>query len=228
LPKPRIIVILSNKGGTGKSTFSVSLTQALKRRGKTVALLDLDFASPCAQLLTQTKSNLQVDKKGFTPATTEEGIELFSFGLLLSQDTPVMLRGIKRAEIVQQLAKDIRWNKPDYIVVDLPSGIQEESLSLLRNLKPNKTVIIIQPDKLSISSARRIIKALRHMKVNVSGIVENMGYIKCPKCGEETKLFADSAKQLSQETKVAFLGSIPFIPHPKTLPIDESVIRKVM
>lgn len=221
------IAALSNKGGTGKSTLCVSLARALRRRGKTVSLLDLDFASPCDQLLTKTQTGVEVSREGLAPAYTEEGIELFSIGLIIKDDTPVMLRGAKRAEIVEQLSQDILWNRPDYLICDLPSGIQEECLSLLKHLKPDKTLIVMQPDKLSIASARRMIQALRQLKVNVGGIVENMSLFQCPACGKETRLFKDSAKDLAKEARVKFLGSIPFIPNAEALPIDE-IVDKVM
>lgn len=221
---------MSLKGGTGKSTFSVSLAKTLSAKGKSVGLLDLDFTSPCAQMLTNMETQMTVDaKKGFTPARTKEGIEVFSIGLLTEEDTPMLIRGTKKGEIAEQLINDVHWGSPDYLIVDFPSGIQEQTLTILRNMKLNRVVFVVQPDKLSLSAAKRMRKALKVMKVKVSGIIENMGTVKCDKCGNEMRLFEDSVESLCKTSKIKFLGAISFQPKLKGhLPINDEILKKVM
>lgn len=218
------------KGGTGKSTVSVGLAKALSAKGKSVGLLDLDFTSPCSQILTNLDTIMTVDaKKGFTPARTKEGIEVFSIGLLTNEDTPMLIRGTKKGEIALQLIKDIHWGSPDYLLVDFPSGIQEQTLAILRNMKLNKAILVVQPDKLSIASAKRMLKALKIMKVKITGVIENMGTVKCSKCGNEIKLFEDNTQNLCKIAKIKFLGTIPFYPKLKSsIPINEEILEKVM
>ena len=226
----QIVAILGLKGGTGKSTISVSLAKALRAKDKSVALLDLDFTSPCIQILAKPKTEISVDaQEGFTPAITEDDIEIFSIGLLTNEDTPMLLRGEKKGEIAQQLIHDIKWNSPDFLIVDYPSGLQEQRLTILRNMKPNKTILVLQPDKLSIGSAKRMLKALKIMKVKVTGIIENMATVKCNKCGAEIKLYHDNIQELAKNLKVKVLGSIPFYPELKrNLPISKEILDQVM
>lgn len=226
----KTIGVLSLKGGTGKSTFSVSLAKALLAKGKKVALLDLDFTSPCTQILTGSTTEIEVSaQKGFTPAKTEDGIELFSVGLLMSEGTPMLIRGAKKREIALQLIEDIKWDSPDYLVIDFPSGIPEHTLAILRNMAPDKAIIIIQPDKLSISSAKRMFTALELTKVKVVGIIENMAAVECSKCGTQIRLFQGDGHELAKQVKTKFLGTIPFYPNLNSIiPIDEKILRKVM
>lgn len=226
----KVIAVTSLKGGTGKSTVSISLANALLAKGKTVGLLDLDFTSPCSQILAKPTTAITVDaQNGFTPAQTADGLEVFSIGLLTEEETPMLLRGAKKGEIAMQLTEDIKWGSPDYLVVDFPSGIQEQTLAILRNMKPNKTILVVQPDQLSISSAKRMLKALRIMKVNITGIIENMGSVKCPKCGNTIDLFKDNVRELAKKMKVKFLGSIPFYPElNRNLPLNDEILERVM
>lgn len=230
LQKPKIIAVLSAKGGVGKSLFSASLARSLTGKGKKVALLDLDFSSPCIPLLLQPKGDVQVDREGFKPPVSEEGIEIFSMGLLSKTETPILLRGAKRAEIVQQIKDDIKWNSPDYLIIDCPPSTSEETLTMLKSLKPDKAVIICQPDKLSLQAVKKTVTMLKHYKIKISGIAENMSHVKCPKCGQEIRLFKESAEQVAKETKTKLLGSIPFLTNTKMdeTPEFNKIVEKVM
>lgn len=208
------IGILSLKGGTGKSTISISLARAIKKCGHTVGLLDLDFTSPCAQILADPKTEIKVNsQEGFTPAKTEEGIEVFSMGLLAGEDTPMLLKGAKKGEIALQLTEDIKWNSPDYLIIDFPSGIQEQSITILQTLRPKKVILVAQPDVLSMGSLRRMVKALKLMKLPITGVIENMAKVQCPKCGFQICLFNDNLPNLAKKLGIDFLGNIPFYPN---------------
>lgn len=228
-PLTKTIAVCSNKGGVGKSTIALSLARALKKNGK-VAILDLDFASPCLQIMTKTKSNIEVSKEGFKPALTQDGMEIFSLGLLINkEDTPVMIRGAKRAEIVVQILQDIKWNSPSYLICDLPSGIQEETLALLRNLKPKKVVIVIQPHKLSLASAKRMASALKKLKIKKIYLLENMASMLCPSCGADISLFNGDGKELAKSLNVKYLGAVPFVPFNKkgTVTLKEEIMSEL-
>jgi len=224
------ICVISIKGGVGKSLFSVSLAKMLRRKGKVIGLLDMDLSSPCLPYLAKVKKPIEVDKTGFEPAVTNEDVQLFSIGLLLSKDEiPIMIRGMKRSEIVEQICKgDIKWGKLDYLIIDTCAGVHEETLTLLKILKPDKTIIISQPNDLSLVAAKKTIRMLKAFKIKITGIVENMAYFECPKCHGKTELFSGSIQRLAKETKIKFLASIPFVPHPEILPISEEILDKVM
>lgn len=213
----------------GKSIFSVSLAKELKSKRHSVGLLDLDMSSPCLPYLTNIKRPVEVDRTGFQPAITTEGIELFSLGLLTKSETPLMIRGVKRAEIIEQISEgDIKWSNLDYLIIDTCAGTHEETLAILRNLKPDKAIIVAQPNGLSLAATKKTIQMLKILKVKIGGIIENMSYFECPKCGQKTPLFSESAKELAKQMKIKYLGSIPFIPNPEVLPIKEEIIKKVM
>jgi len=224
------ILVCSVKGGTGKSLFSVSLAKTLKKKGFHVALLDLDLTSPCLSYLTTSHNDLKVTSQLIKPSMTTEGIELISMGLFLpKEETSILLRGIKKAEIAEELINDTQWNSPDYLICDTPAGITDEILTTLKVFRPDRAIIICQADKLSIQAMKKTITMLRRFKIKVAGVVENMSYIKCPKCQEETRLFPNNVNQSAKQTKVKFLGSIPFIPNLKgNLPISEEIVKKVM
>jgi len=213
------ILVLSGKGGVGKSTFSSQLAFALQRRQKQVGMLDIDICGPSIpKIMGCEGQSIHQSSLGWEPIYVEDNLAVISIGFLLSDpNQAVIWRGPKNT-IIKQFLKDVYWDELDFLVVDTPPGTSDEHLSITQYLKesnPDGAVIITTPQEVALLDVRKEINFCRKVGLPIIGVVENMSGFVCHKCGTETKIFAPTtggAKKMCEDMGVRFLGAIPLDP----------------
>ncbi len=208
-----VIMVLSGKGGVGKSTVSVNLSYALSSHGKKVGLLDLDMHGPnVPKMLGLEDHKLAVMGDHIEPVHVTGMLSVISMAFLLPDtSTPIIWRGPMKMAAIQQFLAEVNWGQLDYLVVDLPPGTGDEALTIAQ-LAPNVrgAVIVTTPQDVATLDARKSAKFVDKLGLPVIGVIENMSGMLCPHCGEEIDLFGKGGgKKLAEELGVPFLGSIP-------------------
>jgi len=212
----RKILVLSGKGGVGKSTVAANLAAALALAGNRVGLLDIDIHGPSVPKMMGLDSR-QIECVGeeLLPVKVSDNLAVMSIGFLLpSREDPVMWRGPRKHGMIHQFLKDVLWGDLDYLVVDSPPGTGDEPMSIAQLVgSPAGAVIVTTPQDVAIDDVRRCVTFCREISLPVIGILENMSGLACPKCGEHIDLFKrGGGAALAQEMRVPFLGQIPIDP----------------
>jgi len=212
----RKLLVLSGKGGVGKSTVAVNLAVALSQAGKKVGLLDIDVHGPSIpKLLGLEGRTVEITSHEILPVAVSSTLSVMSIGFLLSNlGDPVIWRGPRKHGVIRQFLKDVAWGPLDYLVVDSPPGTGDEPLSIVQLVgSPAAAVIVTTPQDLSIADVRRCISFCNTLSLPIAGIVENMSGYVCPHCGEKSDLFkAGGGEALAEEFGLALLGRIPIDP----------------
>ncbi|HPD76366.1 MAG TPA: Mrp/NBP35 family ATP-binding protein [Methanoregulaceae archaeon] len=208
-----VILVLSGKGGVGKSTVSVNLAYALSNHGFRVGLLDLDMHGPnIPKMLGIETAKFAVNGEQIEPVRVTGKLSVVSIAFVLPDtSTPLIWRGPMKMAAIQQFLSDVNWGSLDYLVVDLPPGTGDEALTIAQ-LAPNVrgAVIVTTPQDVATLDARKSVKFIEKLGLPVLGIVENMSGMICPHCNEEIDLFGKGGgKKMAEELNVPFLGSIP-------------------
>ena len=211
------ILVLSGKGGVGKSTVAVNIAAALQRAGKRVGLLDTDMHGPSIPRLMGLEGHEAEVKDGaVVPLEAEGGIKVMSLGFLLGRepDTAVIWRGPVKVGLIRQFLADVNWGELDYLVVDLPPGTGDEPITLVQSLEDaDGAVVVTTPQEVAISDVRRSLRFCKKVGLKVLGLIENMSRFVCPHCGERADIFrSGGGKRLAQNAGVPFLGAIPLEP----------------
>jgi ATP-binding protein involved in chromosome partitioning len=211
------ILVLSGKGGVGKSTVATNLAVALAAAGKRVGLLDVDVHGPSVpKLLGLEARSLEFDGEALQPAIGPHRLKVASLGFLLktAQDA-VIWRGPMKYSAIRELLGGVDWGDLDVLVVDSPPGTGDEPLAVAQLVgHPAAAIVVTTPQQVAVADVRRSITFCQQVGLPVLGIVENMSGYACPKCGESTALFkTGGGQQLAQEMEVPFLGKIPVDPH---------------
>lgn len=243
IPGVRItLAISSGKGGVGKSTTSVNLAAALRLRGARVGLLDADVYGPnVPQMLGLGQADVKVietaDGQKFLPLEAH-GIKVMSVGLLAEPDHPLAWRGPVLHKIVTQFIHEVEWGDLDYLLIDLPPGTGDAQITIVQESPICGVLLVTTPQQVAVSNVRRSIHMFRRVGVPVLGIIENMSYLICGKCGERTPIFGSGGgKQLAEELDAPLLGQIPIDPQicvggdtgqPMTMPEPSSVVGQVL
>jgi len=209
------VVVLSGKGGVGKSTVAVNLATALMLSGKRVGLLDVDIHGPSIPtMLGLEKETLQNGEGGMLPVELGD-MKVVSLGFLLpNPDEAVIWRGPMKMGVIRQFLQDVEWGDLDYLIVDSPPGTGDEPLSICQLLEPlDGAVVVTTPQKVAAVDVRKSITFCRRLQVPVLGVIENMSGFVCPKCGEVTAILpGGGGARIAQEMQTPFLGSIPMDP----------------
>jgi len=206
------IIVMSGKGGVGKSTVAVNLGLALSLTGKKVGLLDVDIHGPSIPKLLNLEDSWPEVRDGVIIPTGFENLKVMSIGFLLDgKDNAVIWRGPMKMGAIEQLLRDVEWGELDYLVVDCPPGTGDEPLSVVQLIKGvTGAIIVTTPQELALIDVRKSIDFCRKVNVPVLGIVENMSGFVCPKCGEVTEIFkSGGGEKLAIDMNVPFLGKIP-------------------
>jgi ATP-binding protein involved in chromosome partitioning len=210
------IAVISGKGGVGKTLVTVNLAMELAKKGKRVGVFDADLTGPCVPKMLGLKGNrLQAGPAGIGPAEGPLEIKVVSMDFLLPNDeSPVVWRGPLKMGAIRQFLGEVNWGQLDYLLVDLPPGTGDESLSILQLLPDMDGVIIVTiPSEVSQAVVKKAVTFAREMKVPILGIVENMAGMICPHCGEMIEVFSSGGgARVSDEMDVDLLGSIPMDP----------------
>jgi Mrp family chromosome partitioning ATPase len=209
------IIVLSGKGGVGKSTVAANLAISLSMSGKKVGLLDIDIHGPSIpKMLKLDLSRINVTD-GVIHPVEKGGMKVVSIGFLLKdRDDAVIWRGPMKAGVIKQFLSDVEWGELDYLIIDSPPGTGDEPLSVCQLLKnPDGAVVVTTPQDVAVADVRKSINFCRQLKIPVLGVVENMSGFVCPKCRELTQIFkTGGGERMSDEMKVPFLGRIPIDP----------------
>jgi ATP-binding protein involved in chromosome partitioning len=209
-----VIAVASNKGGVGKSTVAVNLALALKDYGARVGLLDADLTGPNIPTMLGIAAGFQADTG--LGIVERFGIQAASIGFVLKRGTPVVWRGPMIGTGVRQLMHDLPWGEDgdlDYLIVDLPPGTSDASMSAAQEAPIAGAVIVTTPNSVSLEDAMKAVTMFEKLNVPVFGMVENMSYFICPHCGERTDVFGHGgAPEMADEMGIDFLGEIPLHP----------------
>ncbi len=211
-----VILVLSGKGGVGKSTVSVNLASALSAHGRQVGLLDLDIHGPSIpKMLGIEDQKPAVLDETMEPVHVTGTLAVMSMAFLLPDtSSPVIWRGPMKMSVIEQFLTDVHWGALDYLIVDLPPGTGDEALSIVQ-LAPNVqgAVIVTTPQDVAVLDAVKAVKFIEKLELPVIGIIENMSGMVCPHCGEVVDLFGrGGGEKAAGELGVPYLGSIPLDP----------------
>ena len=210
------LVVLSGKGGVGKSTVSANLAISLSEKGYNVGILDSDMHGPSIpKILGVEDKRPEPSEDGINPVFALPKLKVMSMGFLLQdKDSPVIWRGPLKMAAIKQFIGDVSWGELDYLIVDLPPGTGDEPLSIAQ-LIPNSdgAIVVTTPQDVALLSVRKSINFVKKMNMSVIGIIENMSGFKCPHCGKSIDIFkTGGGKKASIDFKVPLLGKIPIDP----------------
>ena len=209
------LVVLSGKGGVGKSTVAVNLAIALAKKGKQVGLLDVDVHGPSIPTLLNLEGHQVVgDGDGVEPLSCN-GVKVMSVGFLLQDESEAVIwRGPAKYGVIKQFLSTVNWGDLDCLIVDCPPGTGDEPLSVMQIIKDvDGAIVVTTPQNLALCDVRRSITFCRRLEVPVVGVIENMSGFVCPHCGEKVDIFkSGGSKAMAEEMDVEFLGAIPLGP----------------
>ncbi|XP_077482018.1 cytosolic Fe-S cluster assembly factor nubp2 [Stigmatopora argus] len=216
-----VLLVLSGKGGVGKSTITAELALALRHAGKKVGILDVDLCGPSIpRMLKVADANVHQCDSGWVPvyADAEKSLALMSIGFLLDNpDEAVVWRGPKKTAMIGQFVSDVAWGELDVLLVDTPPGTSDEHLAILENLKKQKkvdgAVLVTTPQAVSTGDVRREATFCKKTGIRIVGIIENMSGFVCPHCSECSNIFSKGGgEELAKLIGSTFLGSVPLDP----------------
>jgi ATP-binding protein involved in chromosome partitioning len=205
-----ILAVGAGKGGVGKSTTAVNLAVALRQKGARVGLMDCDVYGPnIPQMLGITGQPEVTEERKMVPPEAH-GVKVISMGMLVPPDQPVIWRGPMLHGAVQQFMRDVAWGELDYLVVDLPPGTGDVSLSMAQSVPVAGAVVVTTPQGVSVSDVRKAVAMFRQLNIPVLGAIENMSWFECPHCGERTEIFGrGGGEKMAADLMIPFLGAVP-------------------
>ena len=207
----KIIAVASGKGGVGKSTTAVNLALALSKLGNKTAVFDADIYGPSVPTMLGYENQPLISYDGKTMQPFESfGLKSMSIGSLIDRDTPLIWRGAKACGAIQQLFNETNWGDIDVMVVDMPPGTGDIQITLSQKMKIDEAVIVSTPQDIALIDAVKGVNMFRKTGVKIAGIIENMSYYICEKCGTRADIFGHAGAQVTaQQMGERFLGEIP-------------------
>jgi len=206
------IAVASGKGGVGKSTIAVNLALALAQSGAEVGLLDADVYGPNIPLMMGVRQR-PVSQDGRLLPPVGYGVKLMSMGFLVDAEAPIIWRGPMIHTALRQFLTDVAWGDIDYLIVDLPPGTGDASLSLAQSLTLTGAVIVTTPQDVALADVIKGIGMFKQLDVPVLGVIENMSYFVCSHCGQRTDIFSHGGgRRVAERNGVPFLGEVPLDP----------------
>ncbi|MDI3516209.1 MAG: ATP-binding protein involved in chromosome partitioning [Thermotogota bacterium] len=207
------ILVMSGKGGVGKTTVSVNLAVALAEEGFRVGLLDIDLHGPNVVTMTGYSVPPDVDGTKIIPAKTSDNLKVVSMAYFLEEGRPTIWRGPIKISAINQFLGDVEWGELDFLLIDSPPGSGDEPLTVMQQIPDVKVIVVTTPQRVAIEDVRRSLNFALTMNKEVIGVVENMAYMVCPHCGGEIRMYGSGNTQtLSDEFNVPILASVPFDP----------------
>ena len=211
--RTRIIAVVSGKGGVGKSTVAVNLAAALDRAGHSVEILDADVHGSSIPVMLGSTEKPNVVGGVIFPIESATGLKFISMGNFVNEGQAIIWRAPIVNKALTQLMRDVYWDEPDYIIVDMPPGTGDVALTVAQMIPKAEALVVTTPQadaaRVAVKAGKMAVQA--HLKV--VGVVENMSYAECPDCGKELKIFGgNGGEQVSGELDSAILGRIPILP----------------
>jgi len=216
------ILVMSGKGGVGKSSVAAFLSVALAKKGFKVGLMDVDLHGPSIPRMLGIKGGLSPSSntEKAMPVSLMPNMQVISIEVLMGEnkDVATIWRGPLKIGVIRQFISDIEWPDLDYLIIDSPPGTGDEPLTVAQTIPDAKALIVTTPQEISLADVRKSINFCRQVKMNILGLVENMSGLRCPHCGEEIDLFKTNGGQLTAKKEgLRLLGS---------LPLDPEVVRR--
>lgn len=207
------LLVMSGKGGVGKSSVSAGLATSLAAKGYQVGLLDVDIHGPSLAGMMGIQGLLDIDAdQKVLPKAVNEHLKVVSMqSLMQNKDQAVIWRGPAKSGVIQQFVGDVKWGDLDFLIVDAPPGTGDEPMSVAQTIADAKAVIVTTPQDVALADVRKSINFCRTIQLNLLGLIENMGPFACPCCGKAISLFKEGGGQrTASQMEVPFLGTLPF------------------
>jgi ATP-binding protein involved in chromosome partitioning len=205
-----IVAVASGKGGVGKSTTAVNLALGLRDLGLKVGVLDADIYGPSVPKLLAIRGRPETLGGNRLKPMTGYGLTVMSIGFLVAEDTPMIWRGPMVMSALTQMLREVEWGTLDVMIVDMPPGTGDAQLTIAQQVPLAGAVIVSTPQDLALIDARRGVEMFKRVNVPLLGIIENMSYFVCPKCGERHDIFGHGgAHTEADKLGVPFLGEVP-------------------
>ena len=206
----KILFIASGKGGVGKSTISSNIAVQIAEMGFKVGLMDADIYGPSQpKMLGLNNSKVEIKNKKISPKKIGN-LSMMSMGMLFPEHEAIIWRGPMLMKAIQQLLLDVAWDNQDYFIVDLPPGTGDIHITLAQKVLVSGAIIISTPQDISLIDAKKAIALYNKTNTNILGLIENMSYFECSKCGEKHNIFSSGGvKKVTNSENLAHLGSIP-------------------
>lgn len=209
-----VITVMSGKGGVGKSTVAALLAAGLRRHGLRIGVLDADITGPSIPKLFGVSEAPSMSPLGIMPPATSSGTKIMSINLMLQrEEDAVIWRGPLITSAIKQFWNDVFWGDLDALVVDMPPGTSDAALTVMQNLPVTGIILVTSPQDLAEMVVRKAAHMAGHMEIPLIGIVENMSFAICPKCGERFEIFGKGkSEEMAKAFDTAFLGKIGLDP----------------
>lgn len=210
------LLVMSGKGGVGKSSVSVNLAIALASRGCRVGIMDVDIHGPdIPRMMGMTGQMLTSNGRQLVPVRYSDKLSIVSIeGLMQGKDDAVIWRGPMKHAAIKQFIGDVDWGSLDYLIIDSPPGTGDEPLSVAQTISDAKAIIVTTPQEIALADVRKSIDFCHQLKLQIIGIIENMSGLTCPNCGEKISLFGSGGgEKTALISGIPFLGKIPFDPN---------------
>ena len=207
------IIVMSGKGGVGKSTVAANIASSLSTKEYDVGLLDVDIHGPSIpKMLGIENERISSSDSGFAPVSVSPHLKIISTAFLLSnKDSPVIWRGPLKANLIKQFLEDVNWGELDYLIIDLPPGTGDEPLSIAQMISNiDGAVIVTTPQDVAVLSVRKSINFAKALNIPIIGIIENMSWLVCPHCNREIKIFGlGRVNKIVSDFNIQLLGRVP-------------------
>jgi Mrp family chromosome partitioning ATPase len=208
-------LVMSGKGGVGKTSVSVNLAIALANKGFKVGLMDVDIHGPDVPRMLGLEGMLSLNtNQKLNPKRFSENLSAVSIeSLLQSKDDAIIWRGPMKYSAIKQFIGDVEWGRLDYLIIDSPPGTGDEPLTIAQTISDAKTIIVTTPQEVSLADVRKSINFCKTVKMEIFGLIENMSGFACPHCSQTIDLFGSGGgEKTANATGIKFLGRIPFDP----------------
>ena len=205
-------MVMSGKGGVGKSSLAANLAAYLAHAGNRVGLMDVDLHGPSIPRLLGLSGQVEVgEDRSIRPQVLNGNLKVVSIDIMLQdRDDAVIWRGPKKLNAIRQFISDVTWGELDMLFIDSPPGTGDEPLAVCRNIPSARAIVVTTPQELSLADVRKAVHFLQKLEVTVAGLIENMSGFICPHCGETTELFGrGGGALLAEAVGIPFLGAVP-------------------
>ncbi len=210
------LFVMSGKGGVGKSSLAANIAVGFSRKGFKIGLMDVDLHGPSIARIMGVESLLDISPDKFVIPALKYGLKVVSMQSLLPEekrDGAVIWRGPAKTGVIRQFIADVQWGELDYLIIDSPPGTGDEPLTVAHCVPDAQALIVTTPQDIALADVRKSINFCKVIKMNILGLIENMGPFPCPGCGKIIELFkCGGGERTAKQMGLDFLGTVPFDP----------------